>query len=125
MIWRKPSNTFFNLTLSSLITLAAGSALTSSLVLSVAPAWATTLAEADELLLKGQLSKAEDAYRELLVDDESGDAYAGLAVALASNQYQLRFWKQKSSCARPKKNMPPIPISWQLPDMYPSFTPKQ
>lgn len=103
MIWRKPSNTFFNLTLSSLITLAAGSALTSSLVLSVAPAWATTLAEADELLLKGQLSKAEDAYRELLADDESGDAYAGLAVALAKQSIPAKILEAEKLLRKAKE----------------------
>jgi tetratricopeptide (TPR) repeat protein len=103
MIWRKPSNTFFNLTLSSLITLAAGSAWTSSMVLSVAPAWATTLAEADELLLKGQLSKAEDAYRELLSEDESGDAYAGLAVALAKQSIPAKILEAEKLLRKAKE----------------------
>jgi len=41
------------------------------------------LAEADQLLLDGRYKKAETAYRSLMDSDQTGDAMAGLAVALA------------------------------------------
>ncbi len=44
------------------------------------------ISEADTLLLKNEFTKAEQAYRALLEDDENGDAYAGLAVALAKQE---------------------------------------
>lgn len=44
------------------------------------------ISEADMLLLKNKLVEAEKAYRALLEDDENGDAYAGLAVALAKQK---------------------------------------
>lgn len=44
---------------------------------------ASSLTEADELMLKGKFEAAEDAYRALIPEDQEGDAYAGLAVALA------------------------------------------
>ena len=44
------------------------------------------ISEADMLLLKNKLVDAEKAYRALLEDDENGDAYAGLAVALAKQK---------------------------------------
>lgn len=61
-------------------------ALCTALVLTVGqytPAFAVTLADADQMLLQNKLSSAEDAYRELLSEDQTGDAYAGLAVTLA------------------------------------------
>lgn len=47
------------------------------------PVLATDLAGADELLIKNNFKAAEDAYRELVDSDDTGDAYAGLCVALA------------------------------------------
>ena len=49
----------------------------------LAPAQAIDIAGADELLIKNNFKGAEDAYRELVDSDDTGDAYAGLAVALA------------------------------------------
>jgi tetratricopeptide (TPR) repeat protein len=63
-----------------------GKALVLSAVLSLfalAPAFAMDISEADDLLIKNQYKQAEEAYRELIDTDETGDAYAGLAVALA------------------------------------------
>jgi len=71
---RKQNNSFFK------------GALIGCLALSVsfgAPAFATTLADADGLLLQNKLKQAEESYRALLDEDQSGDAYAGLVVALA------------------------------------------
>jgi tetratricopeptide (TPR) repeat protein len=48
-----------------------------------APAAIAGIAEADQLLIKNKFREAEDAYRSLLDSDDSGDAYAGLAVSLA------------------------------------------
>lgn len=48
---------------------------------------ASSLTEADELMLKGKYEAAEDAYRGLIPEDQEGDAYAGLAVALAKQNW--------------------------------------
>ena len=40
------------------------------------------LAEADQMLLDSQYKQAENAYRALIDSDETGDAMAGLAVAI-------------------------------------------
>lgn len=48
------------------------------------PAFAVSnIAEADDLLIHKHFKQAEEAYRGLLDADETGDAYAGLAVSLA------------------------------------------
>lgn len=44
------------------------------------------ISEADNFLLQNEFEKAEKAYRLLLEQDENGDAYAGLAVALAKQK---------------------------------------
>lgn len=98
MTWRKRNSTFFNITLSSLLLLSAA-----------LPAWATTLAEADELLLKGQLKPAEDAYRELLSEDESGDAYAGLAVALAKQSWPAKIVEAEKLLRSAREKYPQNP----------------
>ncbi len=43
----------------------------------------SNIAEADDLLIQSKFKQAEEAYRGLITDDETGDAYAGLAVSLA------------------------------------------
>ncbi len=43
----------------------------------------SNIAEADDLLIQNKFKQAEEAYRGLITDDETGDAYAGLAVSLA------------------------------------------
>ncbi|MBC7997458.1 MAG: hypothetical protein IAF58_05930, partial [Leptolyngbya sp.] len=47
----------------------------------------SSIADADQLLLEGKLKQAEDAYRALVKTDDSGDAHAGLAVALAKQNW--------------------------------------
>lgn len=47
----------------------------------------STIADADQLLLEGKLKQAEDAYRALVKTDDTGDAHAGLAVALAKQNW--------------------------------------
>jgi len=46
-----------------------------------------SIADADELLLQGKFEAAEESYRALCKTDESGDAHAGLAVALAKQNW--------------------------------------
>lgn len=59
---------------------------------SLAPqATATTMADADNLLLANKYKEAEEAYRELVEEDETGDAYAGLAVSLAKQQWPAKI----------------------------------
>lgn len=48
---------------------------------------ASSLAEADELLLKNKFEAAEESYRGLIGADDTGDAHAGLAVALAKQMW--------------------------------------
>ncbi len=56
-----------------------------------ASAAATSIADADQLLLEGKLEQAEEAYRNLTKSDESGDAHAGLAVALAKQSWPAKI----------------------------------
>jgi tetratricopeptide (TPR) repeat protein len=51
--------------------------------LACTPVCAMDSSEADDLLIRNQYQQAEDAYRKLIGADATGDAYAGLAVALA------------------------------------------
>lgn len=55
------------------------------------PARAVDLGAADDFLIKNEYKQAEDAYRSLLDSDETGDAYAGLAVALAKQFYPAKI----------------------------------
>lgn len=51
----------------------------------------STLADADQLLMEGKLEQAEEAYRTLAKSDDSGDASAGLAVALAKQNWPAKI----------------------------------
>lgn len=55
------------------------------------PALAATMAEADNMLLSNKYKDAEEAYRELLEEDTTGDAYAGLAVSLAKQSFPMKI----------------------------------
>jgi tetratricopeptide (TPR) repeat protein len=55
------------------------------------PAFSTTIADADNLLLANKYKDAEEAYRELLEEDTTGDVYAGLAVALAKQSWPAKI----------------------------------
>jgi hypothetical protein len=61
------------------------------------------IAEADELLLKHKYQQAEDAYRSLIAGDQTGDAYAGLAVALARQNNSKKSSKRKNSFERQER----------------------
>lgn len=50
-----------------------------------------SLADADSLLSHNKYKQAEDAYRALCADDESGDAHAGLAVSLAKQSWPAKI----------------------------------
>jgi Tfp pilus assembly protein PilF len=50
-----------------------------------------SLAQADQLLLDNKYKQAEDAYRSMLEEDETGDVSAGLAVALAKQAYPAKI----------------------------------
>ncbi len=60
-------------------------------LLTFLPAHAADMAEADNLLLTNKYKDAEEAYRELVSEDETGDAYAGLAVSLAKQQWPSKI----------------------------------
>ncbi len=67
-----------------------------SLCLSLAVAFPSfgadkSIADADQLLLEGKLEAAEEAYKALVKTDESGDAHAGLAVALAKQNFPAKI----------------------------------
>ncbi len=67
------------------------------------PAFSTTLADADGLLLQGKLKQAEESYRELLTDDQTGDAYAGLAVALAKQNWPAKLLEAEKLLRKAKE----------------------
>lgn len=50
-----------------------------------------SIADADQLLMEGKLEAAEEAYKALIKSDESGDAHAGLAVALAKQNFPTKI----------------------------------
>jgi len=57
----------------------------------LATAAISSVMDADELLVKNKYAQAEDAYRGLLDSDETGDAYAGLAVSLAKQNTPVKI----------------------------------
>jgi tetratricopeptide (TPR) repeat protein len=59
--------------------------------LSRMPAIALSLHDADTLLINNKYKEAEDAYRQLVESDASGDAYAGLAVSLAKQSWPAKI----------------------------------
>lgn len=67
-------------------------------------AQADTIAEADSLLTSNKYKQAEEAYRGLLADDETGDAYAGLAVALAKQAWPSKILEAEKILRKAKGN---------------------
>lgn len=63
-----------------------------------------TLADADNLLTANKYKQAEEAYRTLLVDDETGDVYAGLAVALAKQAWPSKILEAEKILRKAKGN---------------------
>lgn len=75
-----------------MLAVSASSLCASSIVLGGAlPALCASMSDADNLLLENKYKEAEDAYRDLLDDDTTGDAYAGLAVALAKQSWPAKI----------------------------------
>ncbi len=66
-------------------------------------ALATSLAEADSLLLDNKYKDAEEAYRDLLADDSTGDAYAGLAVSLAKQSWPAKILEAEKVLRKAKQ----------------------
>jgi hypothetical protein len=92
MTWRKQNSSFFKVVIASAFSLA----LPFCAIICPFSAAASTLADADGLLLQNKLKQAEDSYRELLEEDQTGDAYAGLAVALAKQSWPANCLKRKN-----------------------------
>lgn len=60
--------------------------------------------EADNLLTQNKYKQAEDAYRALLSDDSTGDAYAGLAVSLAKQGMPSKILEAEKILRKAKGN---------------------
>ncbi len=75
-------------------------------------AWAdntAALSEADQYLIKNQFHQAEDAYRGLLDQDDTGDAYAGLAVALAKQSIPSKVQEAERILKQARDKFPDNP----------------
>lgn len=68
-----------------------------------------TLADADNYLTANRYKQAEDAYREMLNDDTTGDAYAGLAVSLAKQSWPAKILEAEKVLRKAKQNFPDNP----------------
>jgi tetratricopeptide (TPR) repeat protein len=64
----------------------------------------SSLADADNLLSANKYKAAEEAYRGLLSDDQTGDAYAGLAVALAKQSWPAKILEAEKVLRKAKGN---------------------
>jgi len=73
------------------------------------PCLAATLAEADDLLLQGKFASAEEMYRELVGEDATGDAYAGLVVALAKQSWPAKILEGEKLLKKAKEKFPDNP----------------
>jgi tetratricopeptide (TPR) repeat protein len=67
------------------------------------------LADADNLLTANKYKQAEEAYRGLLGDDTTGDAYAGLAVSLAKQSWPAKVLDAEKTLKKAKANFPDNP----------------
>jgi tetratricopeptide (TPR) repeat protein len=83
--------------------------LTILFLVGVSPCFASTLAEADDLLLQGKYKEAEDMYRELVGEDATGDAYAGLVVALAKQSWPAKIIEGEKLLKKSKEKFPENP----------------
>jgi tetratricopeptide (TPR) repeat protein len=75
----------------------------------ILPCWAATLADADQLLLQTKYKEAEDMYRELVGEDATGDAYAGLVVALAKQSWPVKILEGEKLLKKAKEKYPDNP----------------
>lgn len=67
------------------------------------------ISEADRLLLENKFEEAEEAYRALVSDDETGDAYAGLAVALAKQKWPKKVLEAERIVRKGNEEFPDNP----------------
>lgn len=67
------------------------------------------ISEADRLLLENKFEEAEEAYRALVSDDETGDAYAGLAVALAKQKWPKKVLEAERIVRKGNEEFPENP----------------
>jgi tetratricopeptide (TPR) repeat protein len=67
------------------------------------------LTEADNFLTANKYKQAEESYRSLLADDSTGDAYAGLAVALAKQSWPAKILEAEKVLRKAKTNFPDNP----------------
>ncbi|MBZ0185758.1 MAG: tetratricopeptide repeat protein, partial [Candidatus Obscuribacterales bacterium] len=67
------------------------------------------ISQADKLLLSNDLEAAEEAYRALVEDDETGDAYAGLAVSLAKQKWPKKVLEAERIIRKGKQEFPDNP----------------
>jgi tetratricopeptide (TPR) repeat protein len=70
---------------------------------------AGSMQEADSLLMDNKYKQAEEAYRDLLPADTTGDAYAGLAVALAKQSWPAKIIDAEKVLRKAKSNFPDNP----------------
>lgn len=70
------------------------------------PALSQSIAEADEYLIKNRFKEAEDAYRALLQSDDTGDSYAGLAVALAKQEIPAKISEAERILRQAREKFP-------------------
>lgn len=68
------------------------------------PVTATSIEDADTYLTQNKYKQAEEAYRSLLSDDTSGDAYAGLAVSLAKQGTPSKILEAEKILRKAKGN---------------------
>ncbi len=68
------------------------------------PASGASMDEADNFLTQNKYKQAEDAYRALLADDTTGDAYAGLAVSLAKQGTPSKILEAEKILRKAKGN---------------------
>ena len=73
------------------------------------PAWSQSIAEADEYLIKNKFKEAEDAYRALIQSDDTGDSYAGLAVALAKQEIPAKITEAERVLRQAREKFPDNP----------------
>ncbi|MBX9688369.1 MAG: tetratricopeptide repeat protein, partial [Candidatus Obscuribacterales bacterium] len=68
------------------------------------PAKSFSIEDADTFLTQNKYKQAEEAYRSLLSDDSSGDAYAGLAVSLAKQGSPAKILEAEKILRKAKGN---------------------
>ena len=84
--------------------LAAAAAANPATETAVVPDKAYTMDDADNFLTQNKYKQAEDAYRSMVSDDTTGDAYAGLAVSLAKQSVPSKILEAEKVLRKAKGN---------------------